>query len=92
MIATGRRPLNERQREIFDFICLTISQESMSPTVREIGDRFDIKSPNGVRCHLVAIAKKGWLTPPDRGKSRGWLPVAESGHCRCCGQPLPTTE
>jgi repressor LexA len=29
--------------------------------VREIGKAFDIKSPNGVMCHLKALAKKGLI-------------------------------
>ena len=32
------------------------------PTVREIGDEFGIKSPNGVMCHLKALEKKGLIT------------------------------
>jgi len=32
------------------------------PTVREIGDHFDIASPNGVMCHLKALEKKGIIT------------------------------
>ena len=32
------------------------------PTVREIGDKFRISSPNGVMCHLKALEKKGLIT------------------------------
>ena len=31
------------------------------PTVREIGLHFQIKSPNGVMCHLKALQKKGLI-------------------------------
>ncbi len=31
------------------------------PTVREIGQAFDISSPNGVMCHLKALEKKGLI-------------------------------
>lgn len=31
------------------------------PTVRDIGERFNISSPNGVMCHLVALEKKGFM-------------------------------
>src|SRR5262249_42093209 len=31
------------------------------PTVREIGVQFEIKSPNGVMCHLKALEKKGLI-------------------------------
>lgn len=54
--------LTERQREIYDFIREKIVSRGYGPTVREIGDGFDIKSPNGVMCHLKALEKKGLIT------------------------------
>jgi repressor LexA len=50
--------LTERQREIYDFIRDKIESRGYGPTVREIGLAFDIKSPNGVMCHLKALEKK----------------------------------
>jgi repressor LexA len=50
--------LTERQREIYDFIREKIESRGFGPTVREIGEEFDIKSPNGVMCHLKALEKK----------------------------------
>ena len=35
---------------------------SAGPTVREIGEHFDIASPNGVMCHLKALEKKGMIS------------------------------
>ncbi|MEM8734767.1 MAG: transcriptional repressor LexA, partial [Planctomycetota bacterium] len=32
------------------------------PTVREIGEHMNIRSPNGVMCHLKALEKKGMIT------------------------------
>ena len=54
--------LTERQREIYDFIKLKIESRGYGPTVREIGEEFGIKSPNGVMCHLKALEKKGLIT------------------------------
>src|SRR5262245_112683 len=54
--------LTERQREIYEFIRDKIESRGYGPTVREIGDGFDIKSPNGVMCHLKALEKKGLIT------------------------------
>src|SRR5205823_6594505 len=51
----------ERQREIYDFIRNKIESRGYGPTVREIGLNFDIKSPNGVMCHLKALEKKGLI-------------------------------
>jgi repressor LexA len=53
--------LTERQREIYDFIRDKIESRGYGPTVREIGLAFDIKSPNGVMCHLKALEKKGLI-------------------------------
>ena len=53
--------LTERQREIYDFIREKIESRGYGPTVREIGLGFDIKSPNGVMCHLKALEKKGLI-------------------------------
>jgi repressor LexA len=54
--------LTERQREVYDFIRDKIKNRGYGPTVREIGDEFQISSPNGVMCHLKALEKKGLIT------------------------------
>jgi repressor LexA len=53
--------LTDRQKEIYDFIRDKIESRGYGPTVREIGTAFDIKSPNGVMCHLKALEKKGLI-------------------------------
>src|SRR5215471_12103350 len=53
--------LTDRQREIYEFIRSKIEGRGYGPTVREIGVHFDIKSPNGVMCHLKALQKKGLI-------------------------------
>jgi repressor LexA len=53
--------LTKRQRQIYDFIREKIESRGYGPTVREIGQAFDIKSPNGVMCHLKALEKKGLI-------------------------------
>lgn len=54
--------LTERQQQIYEFIREKIDDRGYGPTVREIADRFKIKSPNGVMCHLKALEKKGLIT------------------------------
>jgi repressor LexA len=58
--------LTPRQREIYDFIREKIEKRGYPPTVREIGEHFDIKSPNGVMCHLNALVKKGLIHRVDK--------------------------
>jgi repressor LexA len=69
----------ERQMEIYAFIRDKIRSRGYGPTVREIGQAFKIRSPNGVVCHLKALERKGLIT---RGKnmSRAIELVNEPAH------------
>ncbi len=62
--------LTRRQREVFELIRKKIEGRGYGPTVREIGEHFDIRSPNGVMCHLKALEKKGLITrEPNRSRA-----------------------
>jgi len=54
--------LTERQQAVYDLIRSLIIDRGYGPTVREIGEAFGIKSPNGVMCHLKALERKGLIT------------------------------
>lgn len=54
--------LTKRQREIYEFLRDKIINRGYGPTVREIGQQFDIRSPNGVMCHLKALERKGLIS------------------------------
>jgi len=54
-------PLTDRQTRILEFIRVKISRQGCPPTVREIGTKFRIASTHGVRCHLQALEKKGYI-------------------------------
>ena len=71
--------------EIYAFIRDKIHNRGYGPTVREIGQAFKIKSPNGVVCHLKALERKNMIT---RGKnmSRAIELVNEPAHLR--GLPM----
>ena len=62
--------LTEKQSDIFDYLVECIRDEHYTPTVREIADRFGIKSTNAVRNHLEALERKGYLSRKP-GASRG---------------------
>jgi SOS-response transcriptional repressor LexA len=53
--------LTERQQEIFSFIKSKIELRGYGPTVREIGQAFDIRSPFGVKCHLKVLERNGFV-------------------------------
>ena len=53
--------LTERQKTVLEFIKNQISNHGSSPTIREIGKFMKISSTNGVRMHITALIKKGYL-------------------------------
>lgn len=53
--------LTEKQRAVLDYIESLIVERGHPPTIREIGRRFGIRSTNGVRTHISALIKKGYL-------------------------------
>jgi repressor LexA len=62
--------LTDRQEDILKFIKQFHSENGYPPTLREIGKRFDISSTFGVKRHLDALVKKGYLTV-ESNASRG---------------------
>jgi repressor LexA len=53
--------LTERQKDILDFICQFKDENGYPPTLREIGKHFGISSTFGVKRHLDALEKKGYV-------------------------------
>ncbi len=53
--------LTPRQLFILRFIGDFIQRRGRPPEIREIGDVISVESPNGVMCHLNALAKKGYI-------------------------------
>ncbi len=72
--------LTERQYQILKFIAELVEERGLPPTIREIGARFSISSTAGVRRHLEALERKGYLRR--RGaRARGLELVREkAGH------------
>ena len=56
------KELTQRQQEIFEFIQDYIEMNGYPPSYREIGKRFEIASTFGVKRHIDALIKKGYLT------------------------------
>jgi repressor LexA len=56
-----KNQLTERQETILNFIQAHLNQKGYSPTLREIGKRFNIASTFGVKRHLDALSKKGYI-------------------------------
>ena len=73
-----RKELTTRQEEILEYIKKYSKENRMPPTVREIGNHFDISSTNGVRSILAALIKKGYINRSPR-LSRG-LEIISNGN------------
>ena len=67
---TKKKELTSRQEEILEYIKKYSKENHMPPTVREIGNHFEISSTNGVRSILAALIKKGYINRSPR-LSRG---------------------
>ena len=53
--------LTDRQKQILDFIRISIRDRGFPPSVREIGEATGLKSSSSVHSHLTALEKKGYL-------------------------------
>ncbi len=57
-----KQELTARQQEILDFIQEHVEFNGYPPTYREIGKKFNITSTFGVKRHIDALIKKGFLS------------------------------
>lgn len=71
------KPLTSRQQNILNFIKDYLEINSYPPTFREIGKHFDISSTFGVKRHIDALTKKGYLN--SESNARRTLSVTDLG-------------
>jgi repressor LexA len=55
------RGLTEKQERILSFIVEYVSEKGYPPSIREIGNQFNISSLRGVTVHLDALERKGMI-------------------------------
>lgn len=53
--------MNERAKEILEYLQRFSRENGYPPTIREIGEAFEITSTNGVRYYLQMLEKAGFL-------------------------------
>ena len=81
--------LTKKQRQIYDYILAFIEENGYSPSVREIGDHLNLKSPSTVHFHLKGLRAAGMITQVEgktrsitashaRASTRGKIPVVGS--------------
>lgn len=62
--------LTSRQWEVWDYLSRTISGRGICPSYREIAEHLKIQSSYGVRTHLDALERKGYLKRiPNRSRA-----------------------
>lgn len=54
--------LTEKQRKILEYVIDFQKENGFPPTIRELGEAFDIGSLRGVTVHLDALVRKGFIT------------------------------
>jgi repressor LexA len=69
------KQLTDKQEKIYEFIKGSIKNSGFPPTVREIGDRFNI-TVKGAYDHVKAIEKKGYIKT-EQNKSRAIVVLGE---------------
>jgi repressor LexA len=53
--------LTKRQRQILDYISDFVENNGYAPSIREIGDNFNLSSPATVHAHIEHLKDKGFL-------------------------------
>jgi repressor LexA len=60
----GRGPgslISDKAREVLEFIADSVHERGLPPTIREIGEEFEISSTNGVRYYLEVLERAGLI-------------------------------
>lgn len=90
--------LTMRQFETLEIIRRYVEKFHISPSLREIADEMHIHTINGVRCHLEALERKGYLHPrgnrsrsialkTDGASENPGIPIqADVARCRLCSR------
>jgi len=68
--------ITKKQQEVLEFIKSYIHTQGMAPTLYEIADGMDFKSPNAASNHVNALEKKDAISVR-RGVSRGITVMSE---------------
>ena len=56
-----KQKLTNRQKQIYDFIHDQIVEHGISPSSADIKRKFNLRTSNGVMCHVNALERKGWI-------------------------------
>jgi repressor LexA len=63
------RGLTDKQERILNFIVEYVNDKGYPPSIREIGNHFEISSLRGVTVHLDALERKGYIKRASTSRS-----------------------
>lgn len=66
--------MSEREQEILKFIIVYREQNSLSPSIREIGEGIGLHSTSSVQKYIHSLLMKGYLQQT-KGKTRSLVPI-----------------
>lgn len=69
-MAKKPKPLTARQAQVLTYVKECIEKENRTPTIRQVGTKFKLRSTGSVRDVIAALVKKGQLVK-DPALSRG---------------------
>lgn len=82
--------LSKKQQRVYDYIKKYMEQNSIPPTIREIGDAVGLASTSTVHAHLETLERKGYI---GRKKSKNrYLEITESGFAGRSEKKVPIVE
>ena len=61
--------LTARQKNVFDYVSEFIEDRGFAPSIREICERFKIKSTKAIHSHLKTLEEKGWIKRSSNARS-----------------------
>ena len=71
--------LKSRQRQIYEYIVSFTEENGYPPSVREIGEAVDLKSPSTVHFHMKNLEKAGMIVKAKKKTRAISLPHSEDG-------------
>jgi repressor LexA len=81
--------LTDRQKEILGFIQEFISSNGFPPTFREIASHFNLASTFGVKRHIDALVKKGFLNSiSNSGRTLSVVNLSPAKEAETCEIPI----
>lgn len=84
---TPGKPATDRQQEVYRAILTHFAETGRAPTIRDLMARLDIKSPNGIACHLKALAQRGLIQTAEH-TARGIEVAAITGAVKATAERL----